>query len=964
MQMDKGAHFRKCDFQVHTLRDANWSGPFADLVNDRGSFAEALVADCRRKGIQAIAITDHHDLCLWKTVRDAAQAEIQQAGNPYPANERLAVFPGIELTLATPSCQALLIFDPNLSEEMLSHVWGALRVTPTPPANPKTTQTLALHTDLTLGEITNALNSIRINPEETNPAKFEFLEGKFILLLNVKKGGHKSILRDGFHPHFVSMPCVGGYIEGCFYADLEPGNQAKLEGKVSQWGNRALGVFQTSDCRVAVTKDINGQTLIEFSELGAWPTWVKWAEPSAEALRQACLARRSRIVHSEPVFPLLQIVGVLVSDSKFLGAVELGLNPQFNAFIGGRGTGKSSLLEYVRWALCDDPPVADSAELPNFQRRRKALVDETLKPTNAKVTVFYKRNEVAYRIERTITDKADTITVFDPNGAAQAMTPQQVRREFPIVSYAQKQLSCVGTLPEEINRLITDPVKEVLAQIQDRIEKTILPQIKEQRMRELRLSSHNTQLGEISVAVKSKKEQVQALQAQLQSLTPAQQAVIQAHDLLSQQDQWLTRAIELPAKTAELLEQTRNQANALGNVTPPQQLPDVAQVQKIADDANAFLKKVLDQLAALIAEVESNAWLANGNQQVIEALRTAFTTHQTEYDKCVTESAKNKKQLDEIQSLNKQISDLETKHTAVESERNTLKVLFDQVGSTPWNSFLAALSERADLLRKQCQIISEQAQQEFKADLAFCGDQHPVQIAFAGLIQGRNVKDSDQKVGTLAAIVCTSAHPIEKWSEVMTELETLCRSKGSSALPDTRTLKAAGFTDANLESMRTGITQDAAEQIRFMNIGDQIKFAFRLGKKNDGTDNYIPFDSASPGQQVTCLLRTLLAQSGAPLLIDQPEEDLDNEQIHVLAGRISETKHNRQLLFVSHNANIVVNGDAELVVCFGYRDAGDNTRGKIDPVGSIDCAPVRETITTIMEGGRQAFELRKNKYGF
>ena len=122
--------------------------------------------------------------------------------------------------------------------------------------------------------------------------------------------------------------------------------------------------------------------------------------------------------------------------------------------------------------------------------------------------------------------------------------------------------------------------------------------------------------------------------------------------------------------------------------------------------------------------------------------------------------------------------------------------------------------------------------------------------------------------------------------------------------------------------------------------------------------------SASPGQQATCLLRTLLAQSGAPLLIDQPEEDLDNEQIHVLSGRIAETKHNRQLLFVSHNANIVVNGDAELVVCFGYRDAGDNTRGKIDPVGSIDCATVRETITTIMEGGRQAFELRKNKYGF
>ena len=84
----------------------------------------------------------------------------------------------------------------------------------------------------------------------------------------------------------------------------------------------------------------------------------------------------------------------------------------------------------------------------------------------------------------------------------------------------------------------------------------------------------------------------------------------------------------------------------------------------------------------------------------------------------------------------------------------------------------------------------------------------------------------------------------------------------------------------------------------------------------------------------------------------------------MLSGRIAETKHNRQLLFVSHNANIVVNGDAELVVCFGYRVAEDNTRGKIDPVGSIDCTPVRDTIAKIMEGGRQAFELRQKKYGF
>ena len=111
-------------------------------------------------------------------------------------------------------------------------------------------------------------------------------------------------------------------------------------------------------------------------------------------------------------------------------------------------------------------------------------------------------------------------------------------------------------------------------------------------------------------------------------------------------------------------------------------------------------------------------------------------------------------------------------------------------------------------------------------------------------------------------------------------------------------------------------------------------------------------------------METLLSQDGAPLLIDQPEEDLDNEQIQSVSERIMTTKSLRQLLFVRHNANVVVNGDSELVACFKYRDQNNNSAGLISPVGSIDCEPVRETITSVMEGGKRAFELRREKYGF
>ncbi|HEY6374267.1 MAG TPA: hypothetical protein VIX90_01960, partial [Edaphobacter sp.] len=62
-----GASFHKTDIQVHSLRDLNWEGPFHP-ISQREAFAKALVACCRRTGLDAIAITDHHDLCLWTYV--------------------------------------------------------------------------------------------------------------------------------------------------------------------------------------------------------------------------------------------------------------------------------------------------------------------------------------------------------------------------------------------------------------------------------------------------------------------------------------------------------------------------------------------------------------------------------------------------------------------------------------------------------------------------------------------------------------------------------------------------------------------------------------------------------------------------------------------------------------------------------------------------------------------------------
>ena len=102
--MDKGAHFFQCDFQIHTPRDLQWKGGDAVTEDERKTYAEELVQAARHKGIQAIAVTDHHDLAFFPYIKAAAKNELDDQGKPIPDHRRLIVFPGVELTLTAPNC--------------------------------------------------------------------------------------------------------------------------------------------------------------------------------------------------------------------------------------------------------------------------------------------------------------------------------------------------------------------------------------------------------------------------------------------------------------------------------------------------------------------------------------------------------------------------------------------------------------------------------------------------------------------------------------------------------------------------------------------------------------------------------------------------------------------------------------------------------------------------------------------
>jgi len=121
----------------------------------------------------------------------------------------------------------------------------------------------------------------------------------------------------------------------------------------------------------------------------------------------------------------------------------------------------------------------------------------------------------------------------------------------------------------------------------------------------------------------------------------------------------------------------------------------------------------------------------------------------------------------------------------------------------------------------------------------------------------------------------------------------------------------------------------------------------------------IPMDKLSIGQKGTVLLKLVLAEGDYPLIVDQPEENLDNKFIYgELVGAFREAKSQRQVIIATNNANLVVNSDAEQVIIASF----DNNQISYKS-GALEDPEIRNEITTILEGGEEAFRKRERKYG-
>lgn len=905
-----GAYFRKCDFQIHTPRDCQFNGREYVLDSERADYANLFITSCREKGLDAIAITDHHDLYFYRYIREAAihEGELKHILS-------IQVFPGMELTLNVP-CQALLLLDAmmDLSDDLIIKIYTSLGINNSTSRNTsKTATTERLEID-NVNEVSDRLSQI---PE---------IKNRFIILPNVARSGSDTILREGCFLKYANASFVGGYLDNGQYKThkTDVGWNNIINGKTDAYGKRSIGIFQTSDCRSD-----------SFTELGLCYSYVKLAEFTAEGIRQACLAKYSRIRQEEPVLPSIYIESIEIHNSSVMADTILTLSREFNTLIGGRGVGKSSIIQYIIYALGreNEPSKSEALEFG-----RNTLKDDGY------VKLIIIKNGAKYTITRS---KAIHTLSIGAN-KEETTSGQLLSSLIEIEVFLQKELSKHGSDREDqVLRMLRYPIHDKF----DEIERQLT--INKNEIKEL-LVSLNTiedlkkEKLELKNVLASKNEEIASLQEHLLEVTPEDRKTISDYTDYQKEKSLLNSIIENINNSRDELERAFASINPIRLDSEHYSHNDqIEEAVKVYSEIWDNYKRKLGEIGSLFSDSKIKS--------VLSELKDDYDKNEEMY---ITVSNKVNQQQAAISAFTEAEKDVSSyKHRIDELEFSISK------SKISWKQLLGKYKKRFDLVSQIFALQRDEA-------AIFSGDKTgEISISFNGSI---DYSEFENKLNDLISNARNQKERMHEFFDVNIGKDAkmyriyeilLCIGQSISHKCDLHEVfkryryEDSMITDQDRKRIVESISIDALIDLSLTTLT-----SIPTLKYNKLRNLSIPFSDASYGQQSSALLSMLMKQRKGPLIIDQPEDDLDNKIISAFAEEIINSKENRQILFATHNANIVVNGDSELVSILEFNEQKSSCIVKAE--GAIDCNIIRKEIEDIMEGGEKAFILRKRKYGF
>jgi ABC-type Mn2+/Zn2+ transport system ATPase subunit len=866
----EGARWIRAALQVNPYEYEGNPSPAAHYTTE-DDYNDALLAECNNQGIELIAITDH-----W---RASSAASLMAAAGKLG----ITALPGFEANTSE-GVHVLVIFAEETKLEDITLAIGACGIS--------------------LGD-----------PHAVSPKSFTDIAAEMTGRGALVIPAHVNVSNSG-----LLARCVGAPLESIIKSkhidvlgvtpSVDPlGDQVKILKNQNPYKRKHPLVEIYAD-------DVSAPSAL--STAGA-SSWFKMCEPSLEGLKHAVRTPETRVRTTDPKSTSNVLLKRISWIGGFLDGQSLPLSDDLTALIGGRGTGKSTVIESLRYVL-GISPIGEAAKKDHEGVVRNVIRTATTITLSVEVA---SPSPERYSIERTVPDPP---IVNDASGTATNLLPKDVVGNLEI--FGQHELAELAQdkvlMARMVERIAGEPVAAVgrpalmqsLADNRDALSRL------EQRQADLEI-----ELADIPrLTEQSNKFSESDLGAKLES-----QTLLKSEEGIFEESERRVRVLEVHIRSAELEALADQLSSSLPNTED--------------SPRSAQLKPALTALTNAAQAVKA------AHQSLLEAARVAGTA--------ITEAKA-------------------TWQTAVKPDQEAHAEIFRQLladGYQP-DTYLATktqldrLTTRADqrevLTGRRKALLAERTEllkQLTANDTAITTElTQAIRIANKATSKTVIVKPIPNPDRSHLKMV-VDKHFNTQRTQIMAAMQEdgfSTRAFVAAVRENAAAMSAYKISGAQLTTLLSK-GEPFLRELEEQSVGTAVDVHLNVAPK--GGSDLRRLEDLSKGQRATALLLLLLGASPSPLVIDQPEDDLDNRFIYDgIVTRLRSLKGARQVVVSTHNANVPVLGDAEVVIVL----EGDGTNGwpATDGIGSLDVSSVRAHAEHLLEGGRDAFTARQHLYGF
>ena len=952
--LKNAASFYKVDLHVHSKDSYDFAKKDKppsqkDLDCQPIDFVEHAL----KKGIQMISITDHNRCSYAFQIKNAAE-EYQKTGQDKYEYNSLKVLPGCEISLDYNgrTLHILAVFPEETSEHEIENIFDETGIDPNPSSRTKDSKVTLIKLKALLEKIKRK-NGICIacHINETNGLRQEIRklnEGQILKLekkqRELKEQGKTAEAESLEHEISIAKQKFETQFEEEIFTSLFDAVEIKKPEERRHFENVQIkNKKHTKAC--VINSDAH-----YLSDIGIKTntTRIKMDEPGYHGLKRAFQDPKTRIKFEEelPQTDIKKILGIRI-DKGFLDGQLIGFTENLNCLIGGRGTGKTSLIEIIRFLMEETIPTVRKEDIDSLMRK--------IFEGSVATMLFQDENKREYVLQRSLLGQEKT-SCYDLFGTPLEDISIKDSQIINVDIYGWSEIETIARDPKEQLDLI-DKFIEGIEDLKTK-EKHTISSLKTNAQTILdKIRQKHLHLPDVSTLPEKKLELEKLKTAELDEAEIKAQQITNESSLLSSIQADIlgmkTKIENLNLKTElktfftsfkqdieskDLL--YKEWFNNLYSKLEPFKEKIITHHDNLTGQFDQMLNVIKDLIPALTAEHEQ---ISKQFQKLVESVdqvdtRTAIQRRQALY-KDVQQMELKKKEIDKLE----------------EEVQNLLKIRYEElIPSLEQNRKQIFKLRDGQISNLQDQLKRIPTDIEISVKIIECGNKESFKRSLEeSYLRNIPLRYKDRKI---ADTISSRFTPVEFVKKIYEKDET-------------------SLTFESKEQKKFSIEKDDAQIIinHFLptdeNRFERNRILFELETLDnpdlpqiflkDGEKPRL-IQELSPGQRCTALLPIILLESKNPLIIDQPEDNLDNRLVFdLIVSTIRDLKEKRQIIVATHNPNIPVSGDAEQILVFD----SDGDHGYIDVKGCIDNEQVIKKVKEIMEGGEKAFLTRVQKYG-